>query len=92
MNPLQCCKDRCAGGGDKDYCIINSISPTFWIVKRREQFHETIPLIIEYKTSLPFLEMSDLIMNASFLMENMHDLTYSIPKLKFESRSEFVIC
>ena len=91
MNPLQRGEDRCAGGRDKDYCIINSISSSFWIVKRREQLHETISPIIEYKTGLPFLEMSDLIMTASFLIERVYGPADVALKSKFESSSEFVI-
>jgi hypothetical protein len=60
MNQLQRGEDHRAGGCDEDYRIINSIPPSFWIVKRREQFHEILFFNPEYKTFLPFLEMSDL--------------------------------
>jgi hypothetical protein len=60
MNQLQCGKDHSAGGRDKYYSIVNSIPPSFWIVKRREEFHEILFFNQEYKTYLPLSEMRDL--------------------------------
>lgn len=71
MNPLQCGKDGCTSGANKNYSVIDSISSSFWIVKRSKQSHETISSTVGYKIGLPFLEISDLATEPPFLINGM---------------------
>lgn len=88
MNPLQCGKDGCTSGTNKNYSVIDSISPSFRIVKRSKQSHETISSIVGYKIGLPFLEMSDHVVESPFLINDMYYLTYTTSKPKLEPNSE----
>lgn len=90
MNPLQCGEDGCTSGANKNYRIVDSISSSFRIVKRSEQPHETISSIVGYKIGLPFLEMSDLEIVSSFLINGVYYLAYATSKPKLGSNLEFV--
>lgn len=90
MNPLQCGKDGCTSGANKNYSVIDSISSSFRIVKRSKQSHETISSIVGYKIGLPFLEMSDLAIESPFLINDMYYLAYATSKPKLGSNLEFV--
>ena len=43
---------------DKNYCIIRTISPGLWIVKRWQKFHALFSRDLEYKIALPILEIA----------------------------------
>ena len=90
MNPLQCGKDGSTSGSNEDYSVIDSISSSFWIVKRSKQSHERISSTVGYKIGLPFLEISDLAVDLPFLINNAFCLTDMTPKSKLGSNSEFV--
>lgn len=90
MNPLQCSKDSCTSGANKNYSVIDSISSSFRIVKRSKQSHETISSTVGYKIGLPFLEMSDHAVESPFLINDAHCLADMTPKSKLGANSEFV--
>lgn len=59
MNILQRGKNYRSTHSYQNYRIINGVSLGFGIVHRKEEFHERISGLPQYKTALPILEMKD---------------------------------
>ncbi len=60
MNMMQRGNDYCTAHGCQNYGVVNCIPFGFGIVHGREEFHERISLMLQYKTILPILEIKDL--------------------------------
>ena len=70
MDCLECSEENCCADYHKNYGIINNVSFGAWIVKRREQFHKETMVSLEFKNSLPILEICDQINDLSIFLFN----------------------
>ena len=91
MDCLERSKENCCADYHKNYGIINNVSFGTWIVKRREQSHKETRVSLEFKNSLPILEICDQINDLSILPFNtVHVSTLAFKKYLNENGMLFV--